>query len=189
MPNGKAGRENLLCSVADEYMVYDLICAEILLKMRQLWLELPDDKCGLVEVCGQRSLAVWDAEKKAYRVAPDDLLIKHNRSGASERAFLVEYQNVRVLLQVQNKGRKYEELAGPEYRWVWNDYWGLEEMPWVLVIYQQGATLKHYQEQLETRGETLAMYACAALEDIWAGKLSIKPIHKESLEKCFPHQK
>jgi hypothetical protein len=78
---------------------------------------------------------------------------------------------------VQNKIRKYEELARLEYRWVW-DLWGLDEMPWVLVIYRQEATLRHYQEQLDAHGETLAKYACAALEDVWAGKLSIKPIRK-----------
>jgi hypothetical protein len=110
--------ENPRLSVTEEYKAHDLICAETMLKMRQLWLELPEDKRGLVDVRGQRALAVWDTEKKTYLIAPDGLLIKHNLSGAFERAFLVEYQNVRALLQVQNKIRKYEQLAKPEYRWV-----------------------------------------------------------------------
>jgi hypothetical protein len=29
------------------------------------------------------------------------------------------------------------------------------------------------------RGDTLAEYACAAPEDVWAGKLTIRPICKE----------
>jgi hypothetical protein len=165
--------------VTDEHLAHDLICAETLFKMQQLWLEFPEDKRGLVDVYGPRQVLVWDTEKNKTLIAPDGLLIKRKMSGDFERAFLVEYQNVRALLQVKNKLAKYEELAKPEYRWVW-DFWGLDEMPWVLVIYRQGATLQHYREQIEARGETLAKYACASLEDVWAGKLSIKHIKMTS---------
>jgi hypothetical protein len=157
-------------------LAHDLICAETMLRMSELWLEHPSSP-GLVEVYGPREVFVWDADQKKAVVAPDGLFVKRSLNGEFERAFLVEYQNVRALLQVQNKLKRYEELARPEYRWVW-DAWELDEMPWVLVIYRQGATLRHYQEELEGRGETLAKYACASLEDIWAGRLSIRSIKK-----------
>lgn len=164
-------------TTTEDHLVHDLICAEAMLKMRELWRSHPASP-GLVEVCGPREVSVWNADKKVYIVAPDGLLIKRNLNGDFERAFLVEYQNVRALLQVKNKLAKYEELCKPDYRWVWS-LWGLDEMPWVLVIYRQEATLRHYQEQLEQQGELRVKYACTSLADIWAGRLSIKPIRKQ----------
>ena len=164
-------------TTTQEHLAHDLICAEAMLKMRTLWRSHSTNP-GLAEVRGPREVSVWNAEKKAYFVAPDGLLIKRNLNGVFERAFLVEYQNVRALLQVQNKLARYEELSKPEYRWVW-DFWGLDEMPWVLVIYRQEATLRHYQVQLEQHAELRAKYACSSLADVWAGKLSIKPIRNQ----------
>lgn len=167
-------------SVPDqEYLVHDLICSEAMFLMQRLWWKLPEEKRGLVEVRGPRAVLVWDKDDKKELVKPDGLLIKRKPNHDFERAFLVEYQNVRAMIQVQNKIKKYEEIAKPIYRWVW-DLWGLDEMPWVLVIYRQEATLRHYQEQLEQQGELRANYACTSLADIWAGRLSIKPIRKQS---------
>jgi hypothetical protein len=163
----------------DDYQAHDLICAETMFRMQQLWSEMPEEKRGLVEVYGPRQVAVWDVNNGKAIAAPDGLLIKRNMSGTIERTFLVEYHNVNNMLHVQAKISRYEELAKPEYHWIWKDMWGLDEMPWVLVIYRQGATLQHYQQHLEARGETLAKYACTSLDDIWAGKLSIKPIRKQ----------
>ena len=161
----------------DDYMAHDLICSEAMFKMQRLWAELPDDKRGVTDVFGPRSVLIWDTDGKREVVKPDGLLVKRKPAGEFERAFLVEYQNVRALVQVQKKIKKYEEIAKPEYRWVW-DLWGLDEMPWVLVIYRQESTFHHYQEQLESRGETRAKYASSSLLDIWDGKLSIKAIKK-----------
>jgi hypothetical protein len=170
--------ENPFPSVPEnEYLTHDLICSEVMLKMQQLWGELPEEKRGLIEASGPRSVLIWDTEGKRALVKPDGLLIKRKPNHEFERAFLVEYQNVRALIQVQNKIKKYEQIAKHEYCWVW-DLWGLDEMPWVLVIYRQEATLRHYQEQLELYSELRAKYACTSLADIWAGRLSIKPIHR-----------
>lgn len=160
---------------AEEHLAHDLICAEAMLKMRALWKE-HTTSAGLVEVRGPGEVSVWDAEKKTHLVAPDGLLIKRKPGGEFENAFLVEYQNVRALLQVQAKLKKYEELADRAYRWVW-DFWGVDEMPWVLVIHRQGATLRHYQDEIARRGALVARFAAIALDDIWAGKLHIKPLN------------
>jgi hypothetical protein len=164
-----------IISVSDEYLTHDLLCAEAMLRMSQLWLAHPTSP-GLVEVRGPREVLAWNAEKNIAVVAPDGLLIKRSKEGIFERAFLVEYQNVRALLQVQNKLKKYEEIAKPEYRWIWEDVWGVEDMPYVLVLHRQGATLKHYREEIATREDMLARFASISLEDVWAGNLSIKPI-------------
>jgi hypothetical protein len=163
-----------IASVSENVLVHDLICAETMLHMSELWLFHPTSP-GVVEVRGPREVLVWDAEKKAAVIAPDGLFIKRSKEGVFERAFLVEYQNVRALLQVQNKLKKYEAIARPEHRWVW-DAWGLDAMPFVLVIHRQGSTLKHYQEEIAGRGEMAARFASISLEDVWAGNLSIKPI-------------
>jgi hypothetical protein len=176
--NGWNGENPFQSVPGSEYLAHDLICAEVILKMQQLWEELPEEKRGLIEASGPRSVFVWDTESKRAIVKPDGLFIKRKLNHDFERAFLVEYQNVRALIQVQNKIKKYEQIARYEYRWVW-DLWGLDEMPWVLVIYRQEATLRHYQEQLELHGELRAKYACTSLADIWAGRLSIKPILKK----------
>jgi len=140
-----------------------------------MWLTHPTSP-GVVEVRGPRELIAWDIEQRKTIIAPDGLLIKRNLKGNFERAFVVEYQNMRALLQVQNKLKKYEEIASPENRWVLGDIWGLEEMPWVLIIYRQGATLQHFQEEIARRGEMVARFAAIALEDVWASRLYIKPI-------------
>ena len=161
-------------TATEGHLAHDLICAEAMLKLRAMWKEHPTSP-GLVEVRGPREVSLWDPEKKVFVVAPDGLLIKRKLNGDFERGFLVEYQNVRALLQVQNKIKKYEEIARPENRWMWN-FWGMEEMPWVLIVHRQGATLQHYQEEITRRGEMAARFAAIALEDIWAGNLFIKPM-------------
>jgi hypothetical protein len=164
----------LKLTTTEDHLTHDLICAEAMLKLRAMW-KAHASSAGLVEVRGPHEVSVWDPVKKVHVVAPDGLLIKCNLQGNFERAYLVEYQNVRALLQVQNKIQKYEEIARPEYRWVW-DFWGMDEMPWVLVVHRQGATLQHYQEEIARRGEMAARFAAIALEDIWAGNLFIKPM-------------
>ncbi len=52
-------------------------------------------------------------------------------------------------------------------------------MPWITVLYRQEATLQHYQEELSNRGEVTASYAAVSLAEVWAGKLSIRPIKFE----------
>jgi hypothetical protein len=145
-----------------------------MIKMRTLW-KVHATSPGLVEVRGPREVSVWDPEKKVFIVAPDGLLIKRNLQGTFERGFLVEYQNVRALLQVQNKLKKYEEISRLENRWMWN-FWGMDEMPWVLIVHRQGATLVHYQEEIARRVDITAQFAAIALDDIWAGNLFIKPL-------------
>lgn len=162
-----------IASLNDDVLAHDLICAETMLRMSELWLTHTNP--GLVEVRGPREVLVWESDQKKAIVAPDGMLIKRSMEGNFERAFLVEYQNVRALLQVQNKLKKYEELAKPEYRWVW-DAWGLDEMPWVLVIHRQDSTLQHYQDEIAQRGDMMARYAEISLADVWAGKLTVKPI-------------
>ena len=158
----------------EDHLAHDLICAEAMVKMRSIW-KTHETSPGLVEVRGPHEVSVWDTEKKVHVVAPDGLLIKRKPTGEFERAFLVEYQNVRSLLQVQAKLKKYEEIASPEYRWVW-DHWGMDEMPWVLIIHRQESTLQHYREEIARRGETAARYAAISLDDIWAGRMYIRPI-------------
>ena len=163
-----------ISSVTESSLVHDLICAETMLHMSELWLTHPTSP-GVVEVRGPSEVMVWDTEKKTAVIAPDGLLIKRSKEGVFERAFLVEYQNVRALLQVQNKLKKYDVIARLENRWVW-DAWGMEAMPYILVVHRQGSTLKHYQEEITGRGEMAARFASIALEDVWAGNLSIKLI-------------
>jgi len=162
-------------------LAHDLICAEVMIKMSNDW--LVHERPGLVEVRGPREVSVWDEENKRFIVMPDGLLIKNTLTGEFERAFIVEYQNVRARLQVQNKLKNYEAVADPKpdrngntLNWIWDDVWGVEEMPFVLVIHRQESTLKHYQDEIRKRGETNAQYAAISLNDIWAGNLSIRPI-------------
>jgi hypothetical protein len=158
-------------TTTEEHLAHDLICSEAMLKMREVW-RSHSTSPGLMEVRGPREVSVWNAEKKVSIVAPDGLLIQRNLNGDFERAFLVEYQNVRALLQVRNKLAKYEELSKPEYRWVWS-LWELDEMPWVLIIHRQESALRHYQVQLEGHGELRVKYACTLLANIrLAGNLS-----------------
>ena len=169
------GLETPAVPVVEEHMVHDLLCAEAMLRMRQLWREHPKNP-GKVEVYGPREVAVWDAEKRTYIIAPDGLLKKYSLEGKLERAFLVEYQNVRALLQVKQKIKRYEEIADPKYQWLWSARWGVEEMPWVMVMYRQKSTLHHYEEQIAQRGEMASRFASTSIEVIWAGKLSITAI-------------
>lgn len=169
--------ETPLQSVTEDHLAHDLICAEAMLKMQELWPKLAASP-GLAEVRGPRPVSFWDSEKRVYIVAPDGLIIKSSMEGEFVRAFLIEYHNVNTMLQVQQKLKRYEEISKPDYRWLWNDAWGLSEMPWVLILYRQGATLQHYQDEISQRDELIGKYAAASLEDVWAGKLSIVPIRK-----------
>ena len=169
-------------SLTEEHLVHDLVCAETMLHMRALWANLPTDRRGVVDVCGPRQVVVWDSEKKAYLAAPDGLLIKHTPQGAFERAFVVEYHNTNSVLNVQQKIKRYEELAKEEYAWLWNDHWGLDRMPIVLVLYRQQANYQHYMDELSQRAKLRAMYAATSLEAIWAGNLTISVLYRPSTE-------
>lgn len=169
---------------AEDYQAHDLLCAEAMLKMQILWADLAnsaqeDDrkKAGLVEVRGPRALTIWDSENQKAILAPDGLLIKRDLAGNFQRAFLVEYHNTNAMMHVKNKVAKYENLANPKHRWVWQT-WGLAEMPWIIVLYRQPVTLEHYSEELARVAvkEIKARYASTSLADVWAGKLSIAPI-------------
>jgi len=162
--------------ITEEHLAHDLICAESMLRMRELWPKTSNP--GTAEVRGPRAVAVWDTSRKVSIVEPDGLVIKYNPDGQFARAFVIEYQNVRSQLQVQNKIKRYEEIFKPDLNWVWRDSWGLPEMPWVLVLYRQNATVQHYQDELSKHDDLAAKYATTALDDIWAGKLSITPLRK-----------
>jgi hypothetical protein len=169
-------------TLTEDYLTHDLLCAEALLKMQSLWLALADSEtpeirksAGRVKVCGPNNISVWDQENHKAILAPDGLLIKHDMNGVFQRAFLIEYHNNNARMHVKNKLEKYERLARKEDDWIWQS-WGLTEMPWITVLYRQKATLQHYQEELTNRGKIVAPYAAVSLADVWAGKLSIRPI-------------
>jgi hypothetical protein len=166
----------------EDYLAHDLLCAEAMLKMQSLWRALADsddeevkEKAGLVKVSGQNIISIWDQENHKALIAPDGLLIKHGMNGEFQRAFLIEYHNNNARMHVQNKLEKYEKLAHEEFNWIWQT-WGLTNMPWITVLYRQEATLQHYQEELKSRGGGCGSYAAVSLADVWAGKLSIRPI-------------
>lgn len=171
--NGEAS----ISPVNETNLTHDLLCAEAMLRMSNLWLSHPTSP-GQVEVRGPREVLAWNPAEKRQTVAPDGMLIKRSMDGSViERVFLVEYQNTRALLQVQTKLKKYLELAtNPEFRWVLSDVWGVSAMPIVLVIYRQGATLSDYQEEIARREDMPVTFAATALEDIWAGRLSVKTV-------------
>ncbi|MFZ6029630.1 MAG: replication-relaxation family protein, partial [Chloroflexota bacterium] len=128
---------------AEEYQAHDLLCAEAMLKMQALWHEHPDEKLrGIVEVHGPRKLTLWDSAEQKAILAPDGLIVKHNLNGDFVRAFLIEYHNSNARMHVENKVAKYEALADPKYNWLWQA-WELSEMPYIAVLYRQGATLEH----------------------------------------------
>ena len=170
---------------AEDYQAHDLLCAEAMFKMQTLWADLAksereDDrkKAGQVEVRGPRALTIWDSENQKAILAPDGLLIKHDLAGNFQRAYLVEYHNSNAMMHVKNKVAKYENLAKPEYRWLWQT-WGLAEMPWIVALYRQPVTLEHYSEELARvamKEDVKALYGSTFLADVWAGKLSIAPI-------------
>ena len=168
---------NPIASVNDSNLAHDLLCAEAMIRMSNLWLSHPTSP-GQVEVRGPREVLAWNSAEKKQAAAPDGMLIKRSKDGgAIERVFLVEYQNTRALLQVQMKLKKYIEIAtNPEFRWVLSDVWEVSAMPVVLVIYRQGATLTDYQEEIARREDMPVVFASTSLEDIWAGNLSIKTI-------------
>ncbi len=171
----------LVINDTEDYQSHDLICAEAMLKMQILWAEMakkPETKSpGLVSVRGPRALTLWDAENQKGIVAPDGLIVKHGLDGIFQRAYLIEYHNSNARMHVENKVAKYERLAGKAYNGLWQS-WGLEQMPFVTVIYRQGATLEHYQEELArvAVNGVRAQYAAVSLADVWEGKLSIRPI-------------
>lgn len=166
-----------LATVPESVLAHDLLCAEAMMRMGELWLSHPTSP-GVAEVRGPREVLAWNPVEKRQTVAPDGMLIKRSMDGSTiERIFLVEYQNTRALLQVQTKIKKYIEIASePEYRWVLSDVWGVSAMPIVLVIYRQGATLTDYQEEITSRGDMPVSFASTSLEEVWKGNLSIKAI-------------
>jgi hypothetical protein len=172
-------------AITEDYLTHDLLSAEVMLRMKSLWLALADSEdpgirklAGRVKVCGPNEISVWDQENHKALLAPDGLLIKHDMNGVFQRAFLIEYHNNNARMHVKNKLEKYERLALKEYDWIWQS-WGLTEMPWITVLYRQEATLQHYQDELSNRGEVMASYAAVSMADVWAGKLSIRPIKFE----------
>lgn len=168
--------------IPEEHLAHDLICAEAMLRMAQLWRDHPSSP-GLAEILGQRQVVVWDQGKKRSVLEPDGLIVKHGLDGAIQRAYLVEYQNVRALIQAQHKIAKYEELAqAKDSHWIWGS-WELEEMPVILILYRQPSTLKHYQIELATREKTFATYAAISLREIWSDQLPIRVIRKAGEEQ------
>lgn len=174
----------LMVIEAEDYQAHDLLCAEAMLKMQMLWADLANSeqeevrkKAGLVEVHGPRALTIWDSENQKAVLAPDGLLIKHSLNGELQRAFLVEYHNSNAKMHVKNKVAKYENLATPEYCWLWQT-WGLTEMPVIVALYRQPVTLEHYTDELARIAlkEVRASYAATRLSDVWAGKLSISAV-------------
>lgn len=89
----------------------------------------------------------------------------------------MEFHNVSSLLWVRQKIKRYEEMGNPKNRWAWRDYWNVDTMPVVLVLYRQENTLRHYQDELAGR-QTFCTYAGFALENAWAGKLDFTVITK-----------
>ena len=162
-----------ISSPAEEYLAHDLICAEAMLRMQALWPYASNP--GMADVLGPRQVGVWDTEKKAYLISPDGLLIKRSTDGGFVRAFVVEFHNNKARLQVQQKLKKYEEIFSSS-PWIWEDYWDIPEMPWILVLHRQKATVERYKEEMDARADLNARFASTSLEDIWAGNLSIAPI-------------
>jgi len=162
-----------ISSPAEEYLAHDLICAEAMLRMQALWPHASNP--GEADVLGPRQVGVWDTEKKAYLISPDGLLIKRSTEGNFVRAFVVEFHNNKARLQVQQKLKKYEEIFSSS-PWIWEDYWDIPEMPWILVLHRQKATVERYKEEMDARADLNARFASTSLEDIWAGNLSITPI-------------
>jgi hypothetical protein len=163
----------------EEYQAHDLLCAEAMFKMQQLWLADPDEETrGIVTVRGQRRLTVWNAEEQKAILAPDGLMLKYDTAGVLRRIYLVEYHNTNVSMNVKSKVEKYETLADPKYAWVWQ-VWNLLSKPIIVALYRQPATLEHYINALKPihngRG-VKAFYAAIALKDVWAGNLVISRI-------------
>jgi len=159
-------------------LAHDLICAEAMLQMQMLWADLaakPETKNpGLVEVRGPRAISCWDVENQKALIEPDGLIIKNNLEGSFQRAFIVEYHNTNAAMHVENKIARYERLAGAAGKRFWQN-WGLSQMPYVLVLYRQPATLSHYEEELNQIAYKglQARYASIALSDVWSGMLRL----------------
>ena len=133
-----------------------------------------------VFVRGQRALTLWDDEAKKGIVAPDGLIIKNELDGTFSCAYLVEYHNNNARMHVENKITKYEHLAVDAYPGLWQS-WDLEEMPVVMVIYRQGATLQHYRDELNhiAYKGIRVKYIAVSLADIWAGKLKSQQVREK----------
>jgi hypothetical protein len=153
-----------LIGVTEQRVGHDLICAEAMLKMQQLYLA----EGAQLEVWGPRQALVWDPEKKAAVIAPDGLLIKHSPDGSVERAFAVELQNTKSRREAGRKITRYEKLAGKELGWVWSDVWELPQAPVVLVIHRHDGTLTHFEEGLYALSQQQqAKYTSLDLGELW----------------------
>lgn len=174
----------LVFSDVEDYQAHDLICAEAMLKMQSSWHKLAIERevknPRQVFVRGPRVLTIWDAEAKKGIVAPDGLIIKNELDGTFSCAYLVEYHNNNARMHVENKVAKYERLAEGAYPGLWQS-WDLEEMPVVMVIYRQGATLQHYKDELNhiAYKGIRVNYIAVSLEDIWAGKLKSQQVREK----------
>lgn len=162
----------LVSNDVEDFLAHDLICAEAMLRMAELW--PVSAKPGKVEVRGPRSVTLWDAEERKAIISPDGLIIKYKLdTGEFERAYLIEYHNSNAKMHVKNKLAKYEKLAGLANTWL---AWGLSEMPIVVVLYRQPSVLEHYREEIRKRGETRATYAGQSLAAVWDSKLTVAVI-------------
>jgi hypothetical protein len=159
-------------------MAHDLICSEAMIRMGTLWREVN----ATVDIYGPREVAIWDRETNKSLIEPDGLFVKRKPDGEVERAFLVEYQNVNSPQQVHQKLSRYKAFSDPAMKKHWQEVWPMDEMPWILIIYRQPATLTQYQSNLDDAGK-LVRFASISLSDIWAGNLVIKPIQKPDTEK------
>jgi hypothetical protein len=81
-------------------------------------------------------------------------------------------------MHVENKVAKYEALASEKKHWLW-ETWDLDDMPLVVALYRQEATLQHYISVLlsTSLGRDLqAKYSSQSLSEVWDGKIRILPI-------------
>jgi hypothetical protein len=169
-------------------LAHDLICAEAMFRLQQLWAEIGpsnDNKTipGYIKVHGPRAISIWDAENNKALLEPDGLLIKYGLDDAFLRSYIVEFHNTNAQMHVENKIAKYERLASPTHNGLWQT-WGLDVMPIVLVLYRQDVTLTHYQEQLRKIAYKgiQAIYISMALAHVWTGPLQLTQIQYQTVD-------
>jgi hypothetical protein len=165
-----------LPGVNERRLAHDILCAEAMLRLPPLWLNLPKNP-GIVEVRGPRQAWAWDREKQAFLVAPDGLIIKNDLNGNFLKTFAIEHHNVDWALNVREKVQKYEEIGKPEYRWLWRGAWGVEEMPQIVALYRHASIPEYYADELrKLKKESTCIYTLLSLDDVWAGNLIIRKV-------------
>jgi len=172
---------------SDAHRVHDLLCSEVMLRMREAWAA----KKITAETRGTNKVAIWEDKeeggKGAFLIVPDGLLIKYKPDESVERAYLVEFHYAPLGGEVKKKIQKYERIGKPENAWLWDDHWSLSEMPFVLVIYRHAKTLRRYQEELARHYSDIephCSYLSLDLQEVWNGNpLAIKPLRVRKEKK------